>query len=233
MTIVAESPPPVLVEPTPAASRVPTEHRVLLRGVPWATYMALRANERNRGVRMTFDRGTLELMTTSRRHEFVSRYIYLLVSTWAGVQNLDIVASGSMTLSREDLDRGLEGDETFHIRSWPAVRDKEELDFTTDPPPDLAVEVEVTSPALSKLPIYAALGVPEVWLWRNEQIVYLSLTETGDYAAATESLNLPGFPVAQATALIARRAELSQTAIVKAFLAVCRAEQSQQQPDSA
>ena len=105
-----------------------------------------------------------------------------LIFAFARVRRIRMRPSSDVTLSREDLDRGLEGDVSYYIRHQAAIAGKDRLDMAGgDPPPDLAVEVDVTSPGVAKLPIYAALGVPEVWVWRaaDGRLTARRLTDAG------------------------------------------------------
>ena len=216
MSIVADSPPPVLGELTPAARLAGAEHRFLLHGVSWETYSSLRA-EQGSGVRMTFDRGDLEIMTLGLPHENVSRMIAVLINVWAEEREVLLRQAGSLTLSRRDRSRGLEGDASFYICNYSAMHGREQFDIARDPPPDLVVEVQFSTPALDKLPIYAALGVPEVWLWQENAFTILILSPAGVYETAADSLNLPGFPVADSATLLAQFATVSGGEMAKAF----------------
>jgi Uma2 family endonuclease len=92
---------------------------------------------------------------------------------------------GSTTFRREDLERGFEPDSCFYIQNE-EVRGKDRMDLTVDPPPDLVIEIDITSPSLNKLPIYARMVVPEVWRYDGERMIILVL-EDSDYAETTES----------------------------------------------
>ena len=118
-----------------------------------------------RHVRLTYDRGELELMTVSHRHENHKHLLGVLLMVVAEELGIENHAAGSMTFKREDLDRGLEPDECYWIEHEPQMRSKEDYDQQNDPPPDLVLEVEVSCSVLDRLGIYAALKVPEVWRW--------------------------------------------------------------------
>ncbi|MEM9245654.1 MAG: Uma2 family endonuclease [Cyanobacteria bacterium P01_F01_bin.153] len=80
----------------------------------------------------------------------------------------------STTWSREDLQRGLEPDECCYITSEAQVRGKMNIDLTVDPPPDLAIEIDITSSSLNRLEIYASLGIKEVWRFDGESLFIYS-----------------------------------------------------------
>jgi Uma2 family endonuclease len=104
--------------------------------------------------------------------------------------NTEIASLGSTTWSREDLQKGLEADECFYIQNEAQIRGKTEIDLTTDPPPDLVIEVDITSSSLDRLAIYAALGIPEVWRYDGKDLTIYRLW-AGDYRRQGASQVLP------------------------------------------
>jgi Uma2 family endonuclease len=102
----------------------------------------------------------------------------------------------SATWKRADLARGVEPDTCYYLASFSAVCDKQEIDLETDPPPDLACEIDLSSSSLDRLAIYAALGVPEVWRFDGEALHVHRLGRRGAYSAAKASKALPGLPPA-------------------------------------
>ncbi len=141
------------------------EQRVLLPNVSWGTYeRLLKEREERRAPRFFYDRGVLEILSPSKGHETVAGIVASLVKELAVEFDLDVEGAGSTTFKREDLDRGFEPDECFYFRNIERVRGKADINLDAgDPPPDLVVEVDITSPSLNKLPVYARLGVREVW----------------------------------------------------------------------
>src|SRR5262249_17087838 len=137
----------------------------LVRGIDWPTYRKISDAFQGRHLRITFDRGNLELMTISRAHGSYSRLLGRFVFVLREEFTLPISSCGDMTCDREDLDRGLEPDESFYIVNEALVRDKEEIDLAVDPPPDLALEIDISRSSQNRLEIYAAMRVPEVWQW--------------------------------------------------------------------
>ena len=200
--------------------------RVVLRGVTWEIYTALRNLPENRHAKLTFDGpggGAPEIETPGFAHGSATGLLGLLISAFAEERKTAVRSTEDVTLSREDLDRGLEGDKSFYIGSFEAVRGRENLNLSAgDPPPDLSVEVDVTNPGVSKLPIYAALGTPEVWVWANDAIAVRRRTDAGEYTIVPESVELPGFPFALAAELIARRADAAQYELLAEFRAALR-----------
>jgi Uma2 family endonuclease len=200
-----------------AASRaVLPEQAVVLPDVDWDQYTRLRDNPANRGLRMTYREGVLEIMTLGALHELISSLIDHFILEWRVARNIPVRPSGSMTLRRQGLDRGLEGDQSCYIQNEPQVRSLDRIDLDTAPPPDLAVEVEHTAAAVRKMPIYAALGVPEVWRWRGETLTVYLLVD-GEYVERPESSVLPGFPLDQLRQALTRIGATDETTLVREF----------------
>jgi Uma2 family endonuclease len=135
-----------------------------------------------------------------------------------------IKSLGSTTWKRKELRRGLESDECYYIANESRVRGKLELDFTTDPPPDLAVEIDLSRSSARRMGIYAALRVPEVWSFDGEEIRVYLLQADGTYALAERSPSFPFLPVAEVARFVRRIATVDETALVLAFRDWVRAE---------
>jgi Uma2 family endonuclease len=169
----------------------PAEQRMVLHNIGWNTYERLLADhENNSAPRFTYDRGELEIMSPSPEHEKFNRRIAQLVLAVAEELNIEAEDLGSTTFRREDLERGFEPDSCFYVQNEEQVRGKDRIDLAVDPPPDLVIEIDITSASFSKLPIYAQIGVPEVWRYDGERMTILVL-EHSDYAETTESIVLP------------------------------------------
>lgn len=155
--------------------------QVVLRGVSWATYEALIHDlESEPGKRLTYDQGILEIMVPLPPHEGYKKLMGRLVEVATEEAGVEIRSLGSTTWRRENLHKGLEADECYYIQNEQAVRGKSNIDLMTDPPPDLAIEVDNTSSSMNRLDIYAALGVPEVWRYDGETLTIYRLVE-GNY----------------------------------------------------
>lgn len=160
------------------AVKSPAEQRVVLHNVSWETYERLLAEHADRSApRFAYDRGELEIMSPNPEHERANRRIAQLVLAVADEVGIPAEDLGSTTFRREDLERGFEPDSCFYTRNEEAIRGKDRIDLTVDPPPDLVIEVDITSPSLDKLPIYARLGVPEVWRYDGRKVAILVLEE--------------------------------------------------------
>src|SRR5262249_14198874 len=137
-----------------------------------------------------YDQGVLEIMVLSAEHEASKHALALLVDVLAEELDINVYGFGSTTFRREDLNRGFEPDACFYIQQGERVRGKKKLDLTVDPPPDLVVEVDITSPSLNRMAIYAALGVPEVWRYDGARVTITCL-DGSVYVVSEESVALP------------------------------------------
>lgn len=175
-----------------ATVREEQESRVVLRNVSWATYDSLLADHADTSApRFVFDQGVLEIMSPLPEHERYKRAIESLMDVLALEQNVSIDSSfGSTTFRSQDMQRGFEPDACFYIENEPRVRGRSTVDLSKDPPPDVVVEIDITSPSLAKFPVYAAFGVPEVWRYDGERVEIWVLREQG-YEEASESEALP------------------------------------------
>jgi Uma2 family endonuclease len=169
-----------------------SDQAITLNGVRWETYERLLADQQeSSGTRLNYDCGTLEIMAPSSEHERLNDAIRLLFQLLASEIGIDVLAVGSTTFRREDLLKGFEPDGSFYIRDAEALRTKDRIDLSVEPPPDLVIEIEITNPVLEKLSIFAAAGVPELWCYRSDHIEILGL-EANTYHKKTESSFLPG-----------------------------------------
>lgn len=177
------------------ATKGRTEGRVLLKNVSWETYERLISEREERRVpRFFYDRGVLEIVSPSTEHEGVSRIVAALIGELVVELETDVFDAGSTTFKREDTERGFEPDGSFYFsENARRVRGKSNIELDAgNPPPDLVVEVDVTNPSLHKLPIYAGIGVPEVWRFAGGRTEILLLNEIGaGYEASAGSRVLP------------------------------------------
>jgi Uma2 family endonuclease len=174
-----------------AAAIAPADQIGLLHNVSWETYMRLLEDLGGQSSpRVTFDNGEMEIMSPTSEREELNRTVARFVGVVTAALDLDIRSVGSTTFSREDLQRGFEPDSGFYIESAPAIAGKTKLDLNTDPPPDLVIEIDISSRSLRKLPIYAALGVREIWRYRNSKLDIL-LLDGNRYVEAEFSVAFP------------------------------------------
>lgn len=194
----------------------PPETRTVIENVRWETYVALADDRRGSVPRITYDRSLMELMSPKKEHEKIKTLLGRLVAAYAEAMEIDIESVGSTTFRREDLDRGFEADEAFYITSADTIRAKDEIDLAIDPPPELIIEVEMTSSAIRKLELFAKLGIAEVWRHNGSRLSLFQLDGDG-YRQVDHSLLLPGFPVADAETVVRNRNSLGEVALIKTF----------------
>src|SRR5215469_9169388 len=168
------------------------EQKVILDGVSWDTYTRLlEEHECSAGTRFNYDDGALEIMVLSAEHERLKQALTTLVVLIAAEMAIDIDAVGSTTFRREELSKGFEADASFYVQNRLLVAGKKRIDLNADPPPDLVIEIDITSPSLNKLPLYAALGVQEVWRNDGSAVTILRLVNQR-YAEVEGSEAVPG-----------------------------------------
>ncbi len=188
---------------------------VILHNVSWETYERLiKEHGEQCGTRFTYDEGTLQIMIISFEHESSNRTLSTIVEALADGFDIDYEPAGSTTFKRKDIKRGFEPDSCFYFHQPEAIRGKKRLDLTKDAPPDLIIEVDVTHGSLDRLPIFAAIGVAEVWRYENEVVKFFLLIDNSYIESSTSSV-LPGVTSASVIQFIAdsytiRRVELAR-----------------------
>jgi Uma2 family endonuclease len=206
---------------------------LVLRNINWATYRKISEALTGHHVRLTYDRGVLEFMTKSTLHELLSRFYYRLLVVLTEEFGLPLASCGSMTCDRDDLKRGAEPDECFYLVNATAVRGKDQIDLAVDPPPDLMVEIDLTSSSQRRLSIYAALRVPEVWQVDADSLTVLQLGQDGEYSVADESKYFRGIPLVKVSAFVQRRLEVEENCLfreIRAWVRECLAQSGKETP---
>ena len=157
----------------------PAEQRVVLHNISWETFERLLAElGDNRNCRLAYDKGTLEITSPLGQHERASTLLGLFIPILVEEHGLNLASFGSLTCKREVLARGLEPDKCFYIQNEPRMRAKFDVNLDTEPAPDLMIEVDISNSSIPKLPIYAALKVPEVWRYDGRTLEILLLKDS-------------------------------------------------------
>jgi Uma2 family endonuclease len=186
--------------------------RFSLAGVRFADYVELlhaRTDAGRAGVRITFDRGEMEIMVVGSTHERLKKIVALLIECWLAETGGEYLPSGGMTHLREDLEKGFEPDECYYVQNWAKVAGLRDIDFAKDPPPDLSVEIEVSRTVLNRLPIYAAFKIPEVWRYNGSRLTVLLLQPDGSYRESSVSRAMPNLPLTDLSRLLALASDVS------------------------
>ncbi|MEW6208873.1 MAG: Uma2 family endonuclease [Acidobacteriota bacterium] len=195
----------------------PPERLVTLYGISWETYNRIIAEHGERGgTRFTFDNGRLEIMVLSPRHEEPNRTLALLVEVLAEEFDIDLRRLGSTTFRREDLQKGFEPDSCFYIQNAESVIGKDEIDLTSDPAPDLIIEIDITSESLDRFPLFASVGVMEVWRFDKTSVAFFRL-EDDEYRETSNSLAFPPLTSEIATRFLAESLTVKSTAWLRSL----------------
>ncbi|MBE9078260.1 Uma2 family endonuclease [Romeria aff. gracilis LEGE 07310] len=173
------------------ATLIQSPDRVVLQNISWQTYQSLLKDfSAEPAIRLTYDRGSLEIRMPLDPHESYRKLLGRLIEAATEGLDLEIRSLGSRTCDREDLQKGLEPDQCYYIQNEARVRDVEQIDLALFPPPDLAVEVDITSSSLDRFSIYTALGIPEIWRYDGRSLSIYALSK-GHYSVCDHSLALP------------------------------------------
>lgn len=189
----------------------------VLHDIDWGTYSRLlRVFAQRRGFRLSYDRGTLEIMSPLWEHEKIAGILARFVDVLTEELHLPYELGGSVTLRRRRKRRGLEPDKCFWIASAGPLKGKMHLDLRIDPPPDLAIEMDVTHRSLDRMSIYAALGVPEVWRATADNLTF-NILEAGVYQVRTHSLSFPRLASADVLAFLTKLGNTGMSDVVGQF----------------
>jgi Uma2 family endonuclease len=192
------------------------EHTVL-HGVTWDDYERVLKEIGNGSTRVTFCDGSMEIMSPLPEHENAAMVIGRLVGELTLEVGLPFRNFGSTTYRRKDLQRGLEPDQCFYIHNESRVRDMKRFNPKVHPAPDLAIEVDVTRRSIRREPIYASLGVPEIWRYKYPRISIRRLTTAKIYEDSATSLYFPFLPMAAFENFVRRMLVEEQNSVVREF----------------
>jgi len=197
--------------------RMPPDSVLIQHEVSWNDYEELlEAVGETSSLRICYDEGTLQVMSPSSKHEFRAILIERLVDLLSIRQRIKVLFYGSTTIKKQREQKGAEPDACFYVQTADAVGTKEQIDFNTDPPPDVVVEIDLHHESISKFPIYAAFGVPELWRDDGETLTIYHLRD-GQYVLSEASLALPMLTSAVLTEFLGRSPKEDQYNIVLAF----------------
>jgi Uma2 family endonuclease len=174
---------------------IPPGQRVLLRNVSWDEFETiLEELGEKRAARVAYNRGMLEIMTPLPEHECSKENISDFVKILLEEFDIDFSPLGSTTFKNQLMSQGLEPDNCFYIQNEALIRGKDRIDLTIDPPPDLALEVDVTSRTNKE--IYQTLGVPELWRFERSKL-QINILKNGLYIETEFSSYFPNIPLTQ------------------------------------
>ncbi len=183
-----------------------TTQRVTLHGISWQTYKRLLTElGDHRSSRLAYDRGVLEITMPSDRHETNKKILERMIEALTEELNLPAKSFGSTTLNWEDLERGAEPDSCYYIQNVDRIQGRR-VDLASDLPPDLVVEVDISSPSSRRIEIYKQLGVAEIWRY-SEGRVQINRLQNAAYVLCDSS---PTFPIVS-TAIINQFLQQAET----------------------
>ncbi|EKQ69985.1 hypothetical protein OsccyDRAFT_0241 [Leptolyngbyaceae cyanobacterium JSC-12] len=172
---------------------VPPGQRLLIHDLNWSDFEAILDElGEKRASRIAYSDGILEIRMPLPEHEVDKELIGDLVKILLEELEIDCECFGSTTSKKKKANSGLEPDQCFYIKNHQQMRGKRRLDLTVDPPPDLAIEVDVTSK--TQIEAYTRLGVPELWVYEGTQLT-IYLLQSGQYQASATSPTFPNLPI--------------------------------------
>jgi Uma2 family endonuclease len=173
-----------------AAEHLPASAMLVVHEVSWDEYESvLEGLQHRRTLRISYDSGRLEIVSISSGHGWYQSLIGDLVIVFCEVFKLRSEKLGPVTWKRRSLLKGTEPDVSLYVRNAKQITGKD-IDLETDPPPDVVVEVDLTRDSLARFPIFAALGVTEVWQYDGKTCRFYALVK-GKYENVTISRLLP------------------------------------------
>lgn len=204
---------------TTALSQPIAENIVVLNPVSWETFNQLLeelGDKRNQ--RFAYDQGNLEIMSPLGEHENSNRFIDDLIRIIADELGWNLKKFGSLTLKSEAFQQGVEPDSCYYLKNEPQVRNQQSINLTRDPPPDLVLEIDITSTSLNKFSIYANLRVPEIWQYNGQELmVFLLNPESNQYQNVTKSQVFPFLEMTLIPQFIQKSLEVGETRALREF----------------
>jgi Uma2 family endonuclease len=195
---------------------IPAGQRIYLHDIDWQEFeqILLELGEK-RATRIAYFDGELEIRMPLPEHERAKVLISDLLKILLEELDLSWESLGSSTFKKESMKAGIEPDDCFYLKNCRAMIGKKRLDMAIDPPPDLAIEVDLTSP--TQISAYEALGVPEIWRYKNGKLAIFILAD-GQYIESSISPTFPTLPVmAGISRLLERSTEILMSEARKEF----------------
>lgn len=200
-----------------AIAHLPAGATLRLPDIGWDEYEELLLELMNRpGLRVSYDTGRVEIMSPLPEHEEYKEFILRLVQVLSEIINVVLETRGSATYKRRRGAKGVEPDTSFYVQNATRIIGQRTIDLEIDPPPDVAVEIDTTNEPLSKVPIYAALGVPEIWRYDGHQAYIYHLTNE-NYTEASASCAFSLLPAVALSEFLEQSKTQGQTMALTAF----------------
>ncbi|MDX2041713.1 MAG: Uma2 family endonuclease [Acidobacteriota bacterium] len=180
------------------------EYEELLEDIGEATHL-----------RLTYDNGRLQIMSLSPEHEGIAGLLPHLILVLAEELGLDFLGLGSTTFKQQLKGKGTEPDDCYYFKNFKKIAGKKRLDLSVDPPPDLAIEIDISNSSRAKFPVYAAMGVPEFWVHDGDEMRFYAL-DFDRYVEITHSELFP-FLTPQTVAFFLRKGEEGAVTMSREF----------------
>lgn len=200
-----------------AIEHLPEGAMLRLERISWEEYEQLLEEMSARpGLRVSYDKGRVEIMSPTTEHEEYKDFILRLVSNLAEEMNVILETRGAATYRQKKFQKGAEPDCSFYVQNASAVIGNRRIDLNIDPPPDVVVEIDITNESLSKFPIYSAFGVPEIWRYDGKRVEIYHLVNQS-YIEKAESLAFPSLTANALTDRIEQSKTEGQSAALSTF----------------
>ena len=206
-----------IVDYIDAIAHLPAGATLRLSSVSWEEYETLLSDLSDwPGMRVSYDDGKLEIMSPLPEHEEYKEFVYSLARVISEESDITLETRGSATFKQKRLAKGAEPDTCFYVQNAQRIIGKRTIDLEVDPPPDVVVEIDLTSESLSKFNIYSAFGVPEIWRYDGERAYIYQLADKA-YVEVRASLAFPSLTAYALTEFIEQSKTQGQTAALAAF----------------
>ena len=200
-----------------AAEHMPLGSTLVVNDFGWDEYeLLLQDLDGRRNPRLSYDSGRLEVVMIAPRHDAYDRLIDFFVRDFSEARGLIVEAYGQATWKLKAVGKGAEGDCCYYIQNARKVIGKDDIPLESNPPPDIVVEIDITTNSIPKLRIWAGLGVPEIWRFDGNAFHFYELVG-GKYAEMPDSKRIPGLTGAPMVEALAIARTHSQTEAIKAF----------------
>ncbi|WP_414588106.1 Uma2 family endonuclease [Scytonema sp. PCC 10023] len=196
--------------------RIQPGQQLLLEDVSWQQFENILAElGEHRAARLSYSHGLLEIMVPLPEHEKAKEIIGDMVKILLEARQIAFESLGSTTLKNEHMTQAVEPDACFYIQNQAAVIGKNRLDMSVEPPPDLAIEIDLTS--RTQLDNYQILGVPELWRY-GKQGLQINVLQAGKYIESDSSPTFPNTPIIELVNQYVQQSQLSgRTQAIQAF----------------
>lgn len=201
----------------------------ILPDIDWEEYEELLEDVGEvRHLRLTYDNGRLQIMSVSPEHEGISTLFAPLIFVLAEELELNYLSRGSTTFKQRSKKKGTEPDDCYYFDNFKRISGKKRIDLSVDPPPDLAIEVDITNPSLKKFSIYAAIGVPELWVHEGSEMRFFILN-FDEYVESASSQLFPFLTPQTVLSFLQKGEEMGALAMAREFRKWVKAQKEKQQ----